>query len=70
VDLLRLLSAGLTNASLAVLPPVLSASTAVTTGIRIGAPTLKVATVWIFTAFIYDVYWVFISPYTFGDSVM
>jgi len=49
---------------------VLSASTAVTTSIRIGAPTLKVAAIWIFTAFIYDVYWVFLSPYTFGSSVM
>jgi len=49
---------------------VLAASVAVTTGIRIGAPTLKVATLWISTAFVYDVFWVFLSPYAFGNSVM
>jgi signal peptide peptidase-like 2B len=33
-------------------------------------PNIKVATILLSMAFVYDIFWVFISPYVFGQSVM
>ena len=33
-------------------------------------PNIKVATIILVCLFFYDIFWVFISPYLFGDNVM
>lgn len=49
---------------------VIAGCTAVTMIAVLRLPSLRVATILLSGLFFYDVFWVFVSPYIFGDNVM